>query len=194
MIRTRSVAGITTLKKALLASAAILAATAVLNSTSADAQQGTDTNQVLQQCVTFKNLGDQHASQAEAVQKIIAEEATKYSGAEAHRFVENRNKAAQSEWELAGLAQESYRKCLRDYVATPPTGPKGPVATQTPVLPVVSKPAVAAKPVRPAQPAQARRRTNEKEPQPEVVQGPGVSLIPFGLSILGAGRHNRESR
>ncbi len=194
MILARSIVNIITLRNALLALAAILSAAAALNSTRVDAQQAADTNQVLQNCITFKNLADQHASQAETVQKIITEEAKQYSGEEAHRFVQTRNRAADSEWELAGLAQESYRKCMKDYLgAAQVPVQQAPVATQTPAPPSVRQPLAATQLVPAPQPAQMRQPVVRQQPE-AVVQGPGVGLIPFGLGILGAGRVIRENR
>jgi len=183
MIRARSISDIIGLRKAGLA--VILSAAAALNLTSADAQQAAGNNQ-LQNCITFKNLADQHAAQAETVQKIIAEEEKKYSGEEARKFIEIRNKAAQSEWELAGLAQESYRKCMRDYLS----------AAQAPAqqAPAANPPVAAAQPVPALRPAQVRQQPVMRQQPPEVVQGPGLGLIPFGLDILGVGRAIRENR
>jgi hypothetical protein len=157
-------------------------------SQSASAQQ---TNQALDQCVVFKGLADQHSSQAEAIQKVIAEEAKQYTGAEAIRFLEARKKAAQSEWELAALAQEAYRKCMRDYVgakATLPSAQPSPTAKAAPVVPATRAKSA---PVRAesSKPSKRAPKSSRIQPQPEErVYSPGIGILPLGLGILGIGR------
>lgn len=172
---------------AVLVSAASLAA----------AQQGAP-KQNLDQCVMFNTLAEKHTAQAQEVQRVIAEQAKNLPAGDAQKYLNDRKKVSDSEWELAALARESYRKCMKDYLAGQPT--KAPVATPSataqPKAPATAKPAQQARPAQRSTPKTTQQSAPKTVQQPAQQQAPvvvegGIGLLPMGIGILGVGRSMR---
>ncbi len=147
--------------------------------------QGPTAPPALVQCATFNSLSDQHADQAQNLQRAIEAQAQTMPPDEGRKFIEEKSKATKSEFELAALAREAYRKCLKDYLQAG-AAPAAPVQQAQPVQQVQPAPVQQAQPApaRPMQQQQYVRRQQTQPQQEQPVERPSLApLIGFGIGL-----------